>query len=130
MRRAYISPHVNLQTSYRLAKAWAGGGSKITIVGSNTSALEASPWLAQTGLPMGTTSNRHSRYTAQARTGILIAWCLDLVEILNIERRSELSGLVVVRGHKNHSRAIVRGVGCGGHGGPLCSRGAGARQLH
>ncbi|SDG04832.1 hypothetical protein SAMN05660662_0142 [Blastococcus aurantiacus] len=107
MRRAYISPHVDLQTSYRLAKAWAGSDSKITIVGSNTSALEASPWLAQTGLPMGTTSNRHSRYTAQARTGILIAWCLDLVEILNIERRSELSGLVVVRGHKSHSPWIT-----------------------
>src|SRR3954451_3400593 len=69
MRRAYISPHVELQASYRLAEAWAGGDSKIAIIGPSTSALEASPWLAKTGLPMGTTSNRNSRYTAQARTG-------------------------------------------------------------
>jgi hypothetical protein len=56
---------------------------------------------------MGTTSNRHSRYTAQARTGIIIAWCLNLDDILNVERRSELSGLVVVRGYENHSPWIT-----------------------
>jgi hypothetical protein len=107
MRRAYVSPHVDLQASYRLAQAWAGDKSKITIVGPSTSALEASPWLAQAGPPLGTTSNRHSRYTAQARTGILIAWCLNLDDILNIERRSELSGVVLVRGHENHSPWIT-----------------------
>lgn len=107
MRRAYISPHVDLQASYRLAKAWAGDTSKITIIGSGTSALEASPWLVKTGLPMGTSSDRPSRYTAEARTGILIAWCLQLDDILNIERRSELSGVVLVRGHKIHSPWIT-----------------------
>ena len=107
MRRAYVSPHVNLKVSYGLARAWAGSKSKITIVGPSTGALEASPWLAQTGLPMGTTSNRHSRYAALARSGILIAWCLNLDDILNVERRSELGGLVLVRGHENHSPWIT-----------------------
>jgi hypothetical protein len=107
MRRAYTSPHVDLRESFRLAKAWAGSESNITIVGPSTSAIEASPWLAQTGLPIGTTSNRHSRYTAQARTGIVIAWCLHVDEILDLERRSELSGLAAVRGHTNHAPWIT-----------------------
>ncbi|MCZ2849812.1 hypothetical protein [Modestobacter sp. VKM Ac-2978] len=107
MRRAYISPHVELSAAYRLARAWAGSDDKITIIGSTTSAIEASPWLAQTGLPLGTTSNRHSRYTAQAHEGIVIAWCLDLDDILGLERRSELSGLVAVRGHESHSPWIT-----------------------
>ncbi len=107
MRRAYISPHVGLRESFRLGKAWAGSESKITIFGPSSNAIEASPWLAQTGLPIGTTSNRHSRYTAQARTGIIIAWCLRVDEILDLERRSELSGLVAVRGHHNHAPWIT-----------------------
>lgn len=107
MRRAYISPHVDLRESFRLAKAWAGSESKVTIVGPSTSAIEASPWLEQTGLPIGMTSNRHSRYTAHARTGTIIAWCLNLHEILDLERRSELGGLVAVRAHYNHAPWIT-----------------------
>lgn len=107
MRRAYISPHVDLRKSFHLAKAWAGSESRVTIVGPSTSAVEASPWLAQTGLPIGTTSNRHSRYTARARTGIAIAWCLHLDEILDLEQRSAIDGLVAVRGHNDHAPWIT-----------------------
>lgn len=107
MRRAYISPHVELRESFRLAKAWAGPESRITVVGPSTSAIEASPWLTQTGLPIGTTSNRHIRYTARPRTGIVIAWCLHLDEILDLERRSALDGLAAVRGHNNHAPWIT-----------------------
>jgi hypothetical protein len=45
MRRAYISPHVDLRESLRLAKAWAGSESKITIVGPST--RRVSPDLGQ-----------------------------------------------------------------------------------
>ena len=107
MRRAYISPHVDLRESFRLAKAWAGSESSTTIVGPSTSAIEASPWLEQTGLPIGTTGNRRSRHTAQARSGTIIAWCLHLDEILDLERRSELDGLVAVRAHQNHAPWIT-----------------------
>jgi hypothetical protein len=107
MRRAYISPHVDLRDSFRLARTWAGNDSAITIIGPSTSAIEASPWLEQTGWPIGTTGNRHSRYTAQARTGVVIAWCLRLDEILDLERRSELSGIAAVRGSKGHAPWIT-----------------------
>jgi hypothetical protein len=107
MRRAYIDPHVDLQESFRLAKTWAGDESKITIVGPSTSAIEASPWLAKTGLPIGTTSNRHSRYTARPRAGIVIAWCLNLNEILDLEHHADLDGLALVRGYKQHAPWIT-----------------------
>lgn len=107
MRRAYISPHVDLRESFRLAKAWAGSESSTTIVGPSTSAIEASPWLEQTGLPIGTTGNRRSRFTAQARSGTIIAWRLNADEILDLERRSELGGLVAVHAHHEHSPWIT-----------------------
>ncbi len=107
MRRAYITSHVDLRDSFRLAATWAGKDSPITIIGPSTSAIEASPWLEHTGWPIGTTSNRHSRYTARARTGVVIAWCLHLDEVLNIERRAELDGLAVVRGSKGHAPWIT-----------------------
>jgi hypothetical protein len=102
MRRGYISPHVALRESFRLARTWAGSDVKITIIGPSTSAIEASPWLASTGLPIGTTGNRHSRYTARAQTGSVISWCLNLDEILNLERDSDIDGIVAVRGYENH----------------------------
>jgi hypothetical protein len=37
----------------------------------------------------------------------VIAWCLNLDEILDLERHSELNGLVAVRGHKNHAPWIT-----------------------
>jgi hypothetical protein len=107
MRRAYIATHVDLPESYRLARNWAGGDSTITIIGPSTSVIKASPWLEKTGLPIGTTSNRHSQYIAQARAGTVIAWCLHLDEILDLESDSELNGLVVVHGHNNHAPWIT-----------------------
>lgn len=103
MRRAYVSPHVDLDDSFRLARTWAGRDSAITIIGPGTSAIEASPWLEQSGLPIGTTGNRHSRYTAQARTGLVIAWCLNLDEILELEEHSEISGIIAVRAYRDHA---------------------------
>jgi hypothetical protein len=105
MRHAYISPHVDLRESFRLATAWAGND--VTVIGASTRDIEASPWLAESGLPIGTTSNRHSRFTARARTGKVIAWCLNLDEILDLERNSRLGGLVVVQGHASHAPWIT-----------------------
>ena len=107
MRRAYLTPHVGLRESFRLAQAWAGTECRITIIGPGTSAIEASPWLEKAGLPIGTTGNRHSRYTARAQAGALIAWCLHLDEILDLERNSALDGVVAVRGLKSHAPWIT-----------------------
>lgn len=106
MRRAYISPHVDLDESFRLAKAWAGDA-KVTVIGPSTSAIAASPWLERSGLPIGTTSNKHSRFTARARTGLVIAWCLHLDEILGIEKTPALDGIVAVRAFQIHAPWIT-----------------------
>lgn len=103
MRRSYIDPHVGLTESFRLARVWAGDPSPVAILGPSTSAIEASPWLLKTGLPIGTTGNRHSRFTARPRSGTVIGWCLNLEEILDLERWADLDGLVVVRAHKTHA---------------------------
>lgn len=103
MRRAYISSRVELRESFRLARTWVGRESTTTIIGPSTSVIEASPWLDQSGLPIGTTGNRHSRYIARARTGVVIAWCLNLDEILGLEEHSALSGIAVVRGYEDHA---------------------------
>lgn len=107
MRRAYLTPHVDLRESLGLAQAWAGTECRITIIGPDTSAIEASPWLGEAGLPIGITGNRHSRYTARAQAGVLIAWCLRLDEILGLERDSALDGVVAVRGLKSHAPWIT-----------------------
>jgi len=107
MRRAYISPHVELTDSYRIARTWAGANANITIVGPSTSAVDASPWLAKTGHPIGTTGNRHSRYTARPRTGTVIAWCLPLDDLLNLERRPDLDAIVLIRGYNEHAPWIT-----------------------
>lgn len=107
MRRAYIDPHIDLVGSFRLAKRWAGNSGPVTILGPSTSAIEASPWLATTGLLIGTIGHRHSRFTARPRSGTVIGWCLNLEEILDVERYADLEGLVVVRGHKAHAPWIT-----------------------
>ncbi|MEV8373027.1 hypothetical protein AB0P21_09835 [Kribbella sp. NPDC056861] len=106
MRRAYISPHIDLPESFDLARVWAGGD-KVTIIGPSTADIDASPFLAKAGLPIGITGHRHTRYTARARTGVVIAWCLHLDEILGIERESGLDGLVAVRGFEIHAPWIT-----------------------
>ncbi|GAA1124951.1 hypothetical protein [Nocardioides aquiterrae] len=107
MRRAYIDPHVGLPDSFRLARRWARDAGQVTIVGPSTSAIEESPFLTSSGLPIGTTGNRHSRFAAQPRTGTVIAWCLHLDEVLELEERAELDGLVLVRGYKAHAPWIT-----------------------
>ncbi|MCW2848966.1 MAG: hypothetical protein JWR90_2940 [Marmoricola sp.] len=59
------------------------------------------------GLPIGTTGNRHSRFGARPRTGTVIAWCLHLDEILELEEKASLDGLVLVRGYKTHAPWIT-----------------------
>jgi hypothetical protein len=107
MRRAYIDPHVDLPESFRLARRWTGDPGKVTVVGPSTGAIEASPFLTSSGLPIGITGNRHSRFTASPRTGTVIAWCLHLDEILDLEGHADLDGLVLVRGHKSHAPWIT-----------------------
>jgi hypothetical protein len=107
MRRAYIDPHVDLPESFRLARIWAGTVGPVSVVGPSTSAIDASPWLAKTGLPIDVTSNRGSRYSARPGVGTVIGWCLGLDDILRLERRAELDGLVVVRGYKEHAPWIT-----------------------
>lgn len=103
MRRAYISPHVDLAESFRLARSWTGSDVKVSILGPSSSAIDASPFLSASGLPIGTTSHRHSKYTARPRAGVIVAWCLHLDEILGVEQQAAPDGIVVVRGFENHA---------------------------
>jgi hypothetical protein len=99
MRRAYIEAHSPLPESFKLARRWAGP--HVSIIAPSTSAIEASEWLPQVSLPLGVTSNRRSRYTARP-VGTVIAWCLDLAEILDIEAGHEVDGVVSVRAFDEH----------------------------
>jgi hypothetical protein len=107
MRRAYIDPHVDLHQSFRLAKRWAVEEGNVTVVGPSTSAIEESPFLVGSGLPIGIMGNRHSRFGARPRAGTVIAWCLHLDEILELEEEASLDGLVLVRGYKTHAPWIT-----------------------
>lgn len=107
MRRAYIDPHVDLPESFRLARRWTGNAGKVTVVGPSTSAIEASPFLTSSGLPIGVTGNRHSRFTACPLTGTVIAWCLHLDEVLHLEGHADLDGLVLVGGNEFHAPWIT-----------------------
>ena len=99
MRRAYLEAHCPLPESFKLARRWAGP--RVTVIASSTSAIEASGWLPRVGLPLGVTSHRRSRYTARP-VGTVIAWCLDLEEILDIESVREVAGVVSVRAFDQH----------------------------
>lgn len=94
MRRAYVEAHMSLSDAYRVATRWAGTIN--TVIGPSTSAIEASPWLEQAGVRLGTVGNRHTRFTARP-AGIMVAWCLHLDEILELEHRNDLTGVVAVR---------------------------------
>lgn len=107
MRRAYIDLDVDLPESLLLARQWAGDSDKVTIIGHSTSDIEASPYLKSSRLPIGIVGNRRSRFTARPRTGTVIAWCLSLDEILDLEGRADFDGLVLVRGHKSHAPWIT-----------------------
>jgi hypothetical protein len=105
MRRSYIESHCKLSTAFTLARRWADGA-QTSLLAPSTSAVEATPWLEGSGIPIGTVSNRHSRFRASAR-GIVIAWCLHLDELLDLEDNVGIDGTVLVRAGKQHAPWIT-----------------------
>ncbi len=111
MRRAYIGPGLDLRQSFILARTWAGLQETVTLMAPSTGAVEASPWLERAGLPIGLTGHRRSRFRGRP-AGIVIAWCLGLEDLLDLDCSSSadeamparslesadaVSGVVVVR---------------------------------
>ncbi|WP_299517986.1 hypothetical protein [uncultured Serinicoccus sp.] len=94
MRRAYIEAHMPLDESYRTAAQWAGRIG--ALIGPSTRAIEASPWLERMGIPLGVVGHRHTRFTARPQ-GTVMAWCLNVGEIMDLERRNNIDGVVAVR---------------------------------
>ena len=107
MRAAYIDAHVDLLESFRLARVWAGRDSRVTIVGPSSSAIGASPFLERSGLAIGVTSNKHSRFSARPTAGTVIAWCLHLDEIFALQGRADFDGVVIVRALQSHAPWIT-----------------------
>ncbi|MGY0388274.1 hypothetical protein ACWZJV_15000 [Nocardioides sp. WG-D5] len=105
MRRAYIDAHCELRDSFSLARAWSGPNLG-TLMAPSTGAVDASPWLLKSGVSIGTVGGRRSKYAGRPQ-GIVIAWCLNLDEILEIEHRYDVDGVVLVRGHKSHAPWIT-----------------------
>jgi hypothetical protein len=105
MRRGYIEVHCPLADSFKLARRWAGSAST-TLIAPSTRAVESSPWLERTGIPIGTVGLRHTRFQARSH-GIVIAWCLDLGEVLDIEDHRDVAGVVVVRAYEDHAPWIT-----------------------
>ena len=104
MRRGYVEAHVSLRDSFKAAWSWLG--ERPTLIAPSTSAVEASGWLESVGVPIGTTSRRHSRFGATPQ-GAVIAWCLHLDEILDVESRGRVDHLVVVRALASHAPWIT-----------------------
>lgn len=105
MRRAYIEAHVPLRESFAAARKWADGEA-LTLIAPSTRAVEAQPWLESAGVAIGTSSNRHSRFSAGPH-GAVIGWCLNLEELLEIESRSSATGIVAVQAHASHAPWIT-----------------------
>lgn len=100
MRRGYVEAHLPLKDSFRAAVEWLEG--KPTLIAPSTGVIETAGWLESAGIPLGTTSNRHSRFGARPR-GAIMAWCLHLDEILDLESHDEVDSIVVVRAHATHA---------------------------
>lgn len=94
MRRAYIGSQVSISLAYREAQLWAE--TVDCVIAPSTAVIERSPWLERAGVPLGVVSNRHTRFTARPR-GVVVAWCLNLDEVLELEHRNQLSGIVAVQ---------------------------------
>ena len=101
MSDAYIESHCTLRDSFTLATRWIGGR-RTSLIAPSTSAVEAQPWLTDVQVSIGTIGNRHSRFAASPR-GIVIAWCLNLVEVLDLEGRRGVESVVLVQAHKPHA---------------------------
>lgn len=111
MRRAYIEAHVPLREAFVAARKWADGGT-VSLIAPSTSAVEAQPWLESTGVAIGTTSNRHSRFSNRPH-GAVIGWCLNLGELLEIESRDSVTSIVAVLAHASHAPWVTaHGVEC------------------
>lgn len=78
----------------------------MTLIAPSTHAVEASPWLERTGIPIGTVGHRRTRFQARPH-GIVIAWCLDLGQVLDIEDHRDVAGIVVVRAYQDHAPWIT-----------------------
>src|SRR6266700_6317254 len=105
MRRSYIEAHCPLRDAFVLAHRWAGD-EQMNLLAPSTSAVEAEPWLERAGIPIGTVGHRHSRFTARPH-GIVIGWCLNLDEVLNMQRHDDVEGIVLVRAHEQHAPWIT-----------------------
>jgi len=105
MRRAYVEAQMPLREAFVVARKWADGGA-VTLMVSSTREVDAQPWLESSGVAIGTTSNRHSRFSAHPH-GAVIGWCLGLDEVLDLESESSVTGVVVVRAHASHAPWIT-----------------------
>lgn len=105
MRRSYTETHCSLTDSFKLAQRWAGDV-PTSLIAPSTSAVEASPWLERTGVQIGTVGNRRSRFNGRPR-GTVIAWCLHLDEVLDIEGQNGIDGIVLVRADSRHAPWIT-----------------------
>ncbi|GAA3510432.1 hypothetical protein [Georgenia daeguensis] len=95
MRRAYIEAHVDLERSLALAVKWAGRRASLHV--PSTRSVHAFPLLAQLGLSI-TSPSAKSKYYGPPR-GMVIAWCLGVEHMINIEQSHAIDGVVVVRAH-------------------------------
>ncbi|MBE1515183.1 hypothetical protein [Nesterenkonia halotolerans] len=101
MQRSYVEAHMPLRAAFIAACKWARG-KEVSLISPSTSVVEAQPWLESSGVAIGTTSNRHSRFSARPR-GVVIGWCLNLGEVLEIESKKSVSSIVVVQAHTGHA---------------------------
>lgn len=99
IKRAYIESHVPLLDSLKPAVRW--GEQPFTLIASHTRAIEATPGLDRCGIPVGVTSRRGSKYKARP-AGTVIAWCLDLDDVLDLERDRAVTGIVLIRAWVQH----------------------------
>ncbi|WP_019872978.1 hypothetical protein [Sporichthya polymorpha] len=110
MRRAFIAANVRLDESFSIAADWAAHA--LTVIAPSTSAVEAERWLENAGVPIGVSSRKHSRFTARPQ-GTVIAWCLSLKDLLELECKRGVEEVVLVRGHDEHAPWITaHGVEC------------------
>lgn len=101
MRRAYIEAHVPLREAF-IAACKSADAETVALIAPSTSAVEAQPWLESAGVAIGTTSNRHSRFSSRPH-GAVIGWCLNLGELLEIESRDSVASIVAVQAHASHA---------------------------
>jgi hypothetical protein len=93
MRRAYIEAHVPLPQAVQTALDWAARNATIHV--PNTSSVRENKWIEGLGIPI-TSSSSKSRLHGSPR-GTVIGFCLNLSEVIEIERSAGVEGIVAVR---------------------------------